>query len=181
MNNIDIELKTLLLERKDKDKAFKLIVDQYSKPLYFHIRRMVITHEDANDLVQETFFNAYTKIDEFRFESSFYTWLYKISTNICLNFLNKKNRSLLFSSYSYEDLLKDKISNDIYFDGDDLQKKFQKAILTLPTKQRTVFNLRYYDEINYEDLSKILDTSVGALKSSYHHAVKKIENYINKI
>jgi RNA polymerase sigma-70 factor (ECF subfamily) len=161
-------------------QGFEILVKTYSKQLYFHIRRMLIVHQDADDVLQETWLKAYTQIDKFRFESSIYTWLYRIATNNCLNFLDKKKRQFVFSSYNYEDGLAEKLESDKYFDGDALQLKLQKAVLKLPEKQRLVFNMKYYDEMKYEEISEILRTSVGALKASYHHATTKIEKYINE-
>lgn len=163
-----------------RNEAFNDIVNQYSKQLYYHIRRMVIDHEDANDLVQDSFVKAYTNLEKFRFDASIYTWLYRIATNTCLNFLDRKKRMFTFSALSLEDTLADKIEAHSYFDGDELQKSLQKAILKLPTKQRLVFNMKYYDDLKYSEISEILKTSEGGLKASYHHAVKKIEKYINE-
>lgn len=163
-----------------RNEAFDSIVKKYSKQIYYHIRRMVIDHDDANDLVQDTFLKAYTNIDKFRFDSAIYTWIYKIATNTCLNFLNRQKRQFTFSAISYEDSLADKLESSSYFDGDELQKKLQKSILKLPEKQRLVFNMKYYDDLKYEEISEILKTSVGGLKASYHHAVTKIEKYINE-
>jgi RNA polymerase sigma-70 factor (ECF subfamily) len=165
---------------ESRNEAFDSIVQKYSKQIYYHIRRMVIDHDDANDLVQDSFLKAYTNIDKFRFDSAIYTWIYRIATNTCLNFLEKKKRQFTFSALSYEDSLADKIESSSYFDGDELQKKLQKSILKLPEKQRLVFNMKYYDDLKYEEISEILKTSVGGLKASYHHAVTKIEKYINE-
>ncbi len=181
MGNInDNEILSLLADPGSKNAAFNIIVKKYSKQLYYHVRRMVIDHQDADDIIQDSLIKAYVKIDNFRSESSIYTWLYKISTNTTLNFLAKKKRSFTFSALSYEDTLADKIESDEFFDGDSLQKSLQKAVLKLPEKQRLVFNMKYYDEMKYEDISEVLGTSVGALKASYHHAVTKIEKYINE-
>ncbi|MBN2777968.1 MAG: sigma-70 family RNA polymerase sigma factor [Bacteroidales bacterium] len=165
---------------KTRNEAFDSIVKKYSNQIYYHIRRMVIDHDDANDLVQDSFLKAYTNIDKFRFDSAIYTWIYRIATNTCLNFLEKKKRQFTFSAISYEDSLADKIESSSYFDGDELQKKLQKSILKLPEKQRLVFNMKYYDDLKYEEISEILKTSVGGLKASYHHAVNKIEKFINE-
>lgn len=141
---------------------------------------MVIDHDDANDITQDTFIKIYKALDNFRSDSQLFTWIYRIATNECLNFLNKKRRRYILPLYDVEAELASKIDNSITFSGDEIQAKLQKAILTLPQKQRLVFNMKYYDDIKYEDMSVILETSVGALKASYFHAVKKIEDYINK-
>lgn len=177
----DNEIISLLNNQETKNAAFSIIVKKYSKKLYFHIRRLVIDHQDADDLLQDTFVKAFTKIETFRSEAALYTWLYRIATNTSLNFLSIKKRYYTFSAISYEDTLADKIEGDQYFDGDSLQKELQKAILKLPEKQRLIFNMKYYDDLKYEEISEILGTSVGALKASYHHAVVKIEKHINKI
>ena len=174
------EILSQLRNPETKDKAFDYIVNTYSQKLYYHIRRMVIDHDDANDLLQDTFINAFVKIDKFRSDSAIYTWLYKIATNTSLNFIAKKKRQYTFSAIKFEDSLASQLESDQYFDGDALQKKLQRSVLKLPTKQRLVFNMKYFDEMKYEEISKVLDTSVGGLKASYHHAVKKIEKFINE-
>lgn len=139
---------------------------------------MVLSHDDANDLLQNTFMKAWMNIDNFRGDSKLSTWLYKISVNECLTFLSRQNLTQFTSLDSAESLLASKLDSDPYTDGDAIELKLQKAILTLPEKQRLVFQLRYYDEMKYEDMSAMLGTSVGALKASYHHAAKKIEEYL---
>jgi RNA polymerase sigma factor (sigma-70 family) len=166
------------LLRTDVNRGFKLIVERYSQKLYWHIRRIVILHEDANDALQNTFINAWKNIGEFRNESALYTWLYAIATNESLAIVNKRKRN---NSVSLDDIgsyLTNSAEGPTWFDGDAAQLKLQNAILKLPEKQRIVFNLRYFDEMPYEDMSKVLKTSEGALKASYHHAVKKIENLL---
>ncbi|MCK9254376.1 MAG: RNA polymerase sigma factor [Bacteroidales bacterium] len=174
------EIISLLSKPETFNQGFEILVKTYSKQLYFHIRRMLIIHQDADDVLQETWIKAFTQISKFRFESSIYTWLYRIATNNCLNFLDKKKRQFVFSALNYEDSLVQKLESDKYFDGDDLQLKLQKAVLKLPEKQRLVFNMKYYGEMKYDEISEILGTSVGALKASYHHATTKIEKYINE-
>ncbi|MDR2836333.1 MAG: sigma-70 family RNA polymerase sigma factor [Bacteroidales bacterium] len=178
----DEELILELKNPKTKDLAFDKVVNLYKERLYFYIRRMVIDHENTNDLLQDTFFKAYMNLDRFRFDSQIFTWLYKIATTTTINFLNKKKKqnTFSFSDKDFENLA-DKVESDPLFDGDELQKQLQKAILKLPRKQRLVFNMRYFEEIKYEEMSKILGTSVGALKASYHIAVEKIEKNINEI
>ena len=165
----------------DLNKGFRLVVERYSIRLYWHIRRLVILHEDADDALQNTFINAWRSISSFRNESSLYTWLYAIATNEALTLINKRARN---SAVSLDDLgswFTNSMEGDAWFDGDEAQVKLQNAILKLPEKQRIVFNLKYYDDMTYEDMSKVLKTSVGALKASYHHAVKKIENLLSGI
>jgi RNA polymerase sigma-70 factor (ECF subfamily) len=176
----DQEILNLCSKPETKNQGFSLIVKKYSQKLYYHIRRILIDHEDSNDALQDTLLKAFSYLDNFRSESGLYTWLYRIATNNAITFLNKKKRTYTFSSLSYEDVLADKLESDVYFDGDDLQKKLQKSILKLPTKQRIVFNMKYYDEMKYEEIAEVTGTSVGALKASYHHAVIKIEKYINE-
>jgi RNA polymerase sigma-70 factor, ECF subfamily len=157
------------------EQAFKFLVEKYQERLYMHIRKMVISHADTDDLLQETFIKAYRGIDKFREDSSLFTWLYRIATNETLNFIKKKKRSYVFTASDYEDQLILSLKGDEYFDGDEAAYKLQQAILKLPEKQRLVFNMKYYDDLKYDEISEILNTSVGALKASYHHAVKKIE------
>jgi RNA polymerase sigma factor (sigma-70 family) len=162
----------------DLNKGFRLIVERYNQKLYWHIRRIVILHDDADDALQNTFISAWRNINNFRSESSIYTWLYAIATNEALALINKRKKN---NTVSLEDLgswFADSREGDSWFDGNEAQIKLQNAILQLPEKQRIVFNLKYYDEMSYEDMSRILKTSVGALKASYHHAVKKIEDFV---
>jgi RNA polymerase sigma factor (sigma-70 family) len=172
----DKELLSLFNNPDRKNQAFNLIVKKYQERLYWHIRRIVINHDDADDLLQDTFLKAWNGLARFRGESQLYTWLYRIATNESLSFLNDKRNRYFLPIVDVEKGLGASLESDAYFNGDELQLRLQKAILTLPGKQRIVFNLRYYDEMKYEEMAEILNTSVGALKASYHHAVKKIEN-----
>ncbi|HKI88472.1 MAG TPA: sigma-70 family RNA polymerase sigma factor [Draconibacterium sp.] len=167
----------LRLDNK-KDLAFHMLVKKYQERLYWQIRKIVMNHEDADDVLQNTFIKVWKSIDKFREESSLYTWLYRIATNESLTFLNSNRRRSFMPINDVSDYLMKNLMSDPYFEGDYIQLKLQKAILKLPDKQRTVFNMKYFDEMKYEDMSKILDTSVGALKASYHHAAKKIEEYL---
>jgi RNA polymerase sigma-70 factor (ECF subfamily) len=159
-------------------KAFEAIVKHYSERLYWQIRKIVLSHEDANDLLQNTFIKAWMSIDLFRGEAKLFTWLYKIAVNESLTFLNKQRAHSHISMDDSDIYLAHRLEADDYFDGDEAQLKLQKAIITLPDKQRLVFNMRYFDDMPYEEMSKILNTSVGALKASYHHATKKIEDFL---
>ena len=161
-------------------KAFEQVVKAYSEQLYWQIRRMVLSHDDANDLLQNTFIKAWSNLEYFRGDARLSTWLYRIAFNECLNFLNRQRAQDQLSIDDTEAVMVNKLESDPYFDGDETQKLFQKAILQLPEKQRIIFNLKYFQEMKYEEISEILGTSVGALKASYHHAVKKIEEFFEK-
>jgi len=176
----DKELLEFFRNKEKKNFAFNLIIRKYQEKLYWHIRKIVIKHEDADDVIQNTFIKVWKNLDNFKEESKLYTWLYRIATNESLSFLKKKKTKYFLSLVDYENQLKETLVGDEYFNGDEIQLKLQKAILTLPRKQRIVFNMKYFDEIKYDDMSEILDTSVGALKASYHHAVKKIKNFIKE-
>ena len=151
---------------------------KYQQKVYYHIRRMVIDHDDANDLVQTTFIKAWKGLENFREDSQVFSWLYRIATNECLTHLNNKKKRFFLPIGDVEHELTSKLDSEPTLKANQLEMKLQKAILSLPEKQRTVFNLRYYDEMKYEEMSEVLGTSVGALKASYHHAVQKIEKYI---
>lgn len=155
-----------------------MIVDRYGSRLYWHIRRIVITHDDADDVLQNTFLNAWRNIGSFRFESSLYTWLYSIATNEALSLLRKREKESSIPLDDLESLLGWSAEGSSYFDGDEASAKLQNAILKLPDKQRAVFNMKYFDDMSYEDMSGVTGTSVGALKASYHHAAKKIEQFL---
>ena len=176
INSADDNISELL--KTDLNKGFRLLVEKYSQKLYWHIRRLVILHEDADDALQNTFINVWKGLGSFRSESSLYTWLYTIATNEALTIINKRKRNAAVSIDDLQGYFASSMEGSTWFDGDAAQEKLQNAILKLPDKQRIVFNLRYYDEMTYEEMSKVLKTSEGALKASYHHAVKKIENII---
>ena len=161
------------------NSGFSLIVERYSTRLYWHIRRIVILHEDADDALQNTFMNAWKNISNFRKESSVFTWLYTIATNEALAILNKRNRRTQIPLDDLSNFFKNSLEGSSWFDGDEAEIKLQNAVLKLPEKQRLVFNLKYFDEMTYEEMSVVLKTSEGALKASYHHAVKKIENLLS--
>lgn len=167
-----------LKDEKERAAAFSVIVNRYSQQIYWHIRRMVLSHDDTNDLVQNTFIKAWTSIDNFRGDSKISTWLYRIAINETLNFLGK-NKNNIVSINSPEGAIAEQLESDIHFNGERADALLQEAIHRLPEKQRLAFNMKYYEEMKYEEMSEILGTSVGALKASYHIAVKKIEDYIN--
>ena len=167
-----------LKDEKERAAAFSVIVNRYSQQIYWHIRRMVLSHDDANDLVQNTFIKAWTSIDNFRGDSKISTWLYRIAINETLNFLGK-NKNNIVSINSPEGAIAEQLESDTHFNGERADALLQEAIHRLPEKQRLAFNMKYYEEMKYEEMSEILGTSVGALKASYHIAVKKIEDYIN--
>jgi RNA polymerase sigma factor (sigma-70 family) len=174
----DAELLTQFRNPVTKEKAYTTIIKKYQEKLYWHIRRMVIDHDDANDVLQNVFIRVWKGLENFREDSQLYTWLYRIATNECLTFLEQQKKRTTVSLSDVETGLSDKIKADQNFDANKLEWKLQLGIQQLPEKQRIVFQLRYYDEMPYEEMSKVLDTSEGALKASYHHAVKKIEEYI---
>lgn len=164
----------LLKDEKTAHKAFETLVETYSEPLYWQIRKLVVNHDETDDLLQNVFLKVWKNIHNFRGEAKLSTWLHKIAINESLNHLNQERQKREITDDSGDDYLLNNIEADSYFSGDDLQMALQKAIASLPEKQRIVFNMRYYDEMKYDEMSEILGTSVGALKASYHHAVKKI-------
>lgn len=181
MENIsDKELLIKFRDTNTRDEAFRLLVNKYQQRIYWHIRRMVIDHDDANDVVQNTFIKAWKGLSNFREDAKLYTWLYRIGSNESITFLNKKKKQNNVSLDDIQQNLANSLQSDVYFNGDETQLKLQQAILTLPEKQRLVFNMKYYDEMKYEEISEALGTSVGALKSSYHYAVKKIESFFSE-
>jgi RNA polymerase sigma-70 factor (ECF subfamily) len=175
MADKDKDLISALKTEGQKEIAFRLLVKTYQQRLYWHIRKIVISHDDADDLMQNVFIKVWKNIDNFREDSSLFTWLFRIATNESLSFLQQKKRRNILSIDGVSDYLVETFETDAHFEGDDLQKRLQLAVLQLPEKQRLVFNMKYYDEMKYEEIAEILKTSVGALKASYHHAVKKIE------
>ncbi|MBQ3243834.1 MAG: sigma-70 family RNA polymerase sigma factor [Bacteroidaceae bacterium] len=166
-----------LKDEKERAAAFSVIVNRYSQQIYWHIRRMVLSHEDTDDLVQNTFIKAWINIDKFRGDSQISTWLYRIAINETLNFLNK-NRNNTVSINSPEGAIADQLESDPFFNGERADALFSEAVSRLPEKQRLAFNMKYFENMKYEEMSEILGTSVGALKASYHIAVKKIEDYL---
>ena len=167
-----------LKDRKTQSQAFEVLVNTYQKRLYWHIRRIVLDHDDADDVLQNTFIKVYRNIEGFKGESKLYSWMYRIATNEALNFLRNKSKKLGLSDGELQDRMIANLEADVYFEGEAIQLKLQKAIATLPEKQKLVFNMKYFEELKYEEISEILDTSVGGLKASYHLAVKKIEAFL---
>jgi RNA polymerase sigma-70 factor (ECF subfamily) len=174
----DKELLNMFRDNETRSYAFNLIVRKYQERIYWHIRKIVISHDDADDVIQNTFIKVWTGLDGFREDSQLFTWLYRIATNESLTFLKKKKTKMLVQIDDVEQQLGRTLESDPHINGDEIQIRLQKAILTLPDKQRLVFNMKYFEEMKYEDMSAILGTSVGALKASFHHAVKKIEKFM---
>ena len=174
----DFELLDLYSSGNDPERIFSVIVEKYQRPLYSIIRKMVIDHNDTQDILQNTFIKAWKSLPGFNRQSKLYTWLYRIAVNETITFLNARKKRSLIPLTTKEYDLSEKLESDPWFDGDEAQRKFQKAILTLPNKQRIVFNMRYFEDVTYGQMSEILDTSEGALKASYHHAAKKIQDYM---
>lgn len=174
----DTEILQKFLQESTREEAFNLLLKKYQQKIYWHIRRMVINHDDADDLVQDVFIKIWKNLAGFRNDAQLYTWMYRIATNECITFLNRKKlkNNVPFDDVSYE--LSESLVDSAYFSGDQAQLKLQKALLTLPDKQKLVFNMKYYDDLKYDEISEILGTSVGALKASFHLAVKKIEAFL---
>ncbi len=176
----DAELLEKVANPETRNFGFNLLVRKYQQKVYWLVRKMVIDHDDADDITQETFIKVWQALPNFRGDSQVYTWIYRIATNECLSFLSKKKRRFFLPIGDLENELSAKLDENPELTGDEIQAKLQKAILTLPDKQRLVFNLKYFDEMKYEDMAEVTGTSVGALKASYHLAVKKIEVFLSK-
>lgn len=174
----DLELLQNFKDPATKEQAFTSIIKKYQEKLYWHVRRMVVDHEDANDVLQNMFIKVWKGLENFREDSQLYTWLYRIATNESLTFLTQQKKRSSVSLSDLDNGLSNKLRSDTNFDANKLEWKLQLGIQQLPEKQRLVFNLRYYDEMPYEEMSRVLETSEGALKASYHHAAKKIEQFI---
>ncbi|MEJ0029659.1 MAG: sigma-70 family RNA polymerase sigma factor [Bacteroidota bacterium] len=172
----DSELLSKIRNPDTRNYGINLLVRAYQQRVYWHVRKMVIDHDDADDITQDVFIKINNAIDRFREDAQLFTWIYRIATNECLNFLNKKRKRFFLPLEDIGPELEAKLE----LDGDEIQRKLQKALLKLPDKQRLVFNMKYFDDLPYEQISRITNTSVGALKASYHHAVKKIEEFINE-
>jgi RNA polymerase sigma factor (sigma-70 family) len=167
-----------LLSPKTQNEAFQQLLQDYQRPLYNHIRNIVLNHEDTDDVLQNTFVKVFQHLKNFKGESKLFSWMYRIATNEALTFLNQKAKTNEITSETLQNKAIDNLKSDVYFDGNEMQLKLQKAIASLPQKQQLVFKMKYFEDLKYEAISEILGTSVGALKASYHHAVKKIEIYV---
>ena len=180
MSYNEAEIIAQLRDPRRQSAAFEMVVRLYSERLYWQIRKMVLSHDDANDVLQNTFLKAWQGLGLFRGDAKLSTWLYKISINECITFLNKQRAQSKISIDDVDSFLLNKLESSEYIDGDETQMKLQQAVLTLPERQRLVFNMKYFEDMKYEEMSEVLGTSVGALKASYHHAVKKIEDFFSK-
>jgi len=177
----DEQIVALLKNAHSYEQGFRYLMAKYQERLYWHIRRLVIEHEDANDVIQNTFIKVYKGFKNFKGNSKLYTWLYRIATNESITFINKRKRHSTDSLDHEDNNLENQLEADAYFDGDAAQLHLQKALASLPEKQKLVFNMRYFEEMPYKKIAAILETSEGALKASYHHAVKKIEHYFKEV
>ena len=168
-----------LIDPRTQNTAFQKLLREYQKPLYQIIRNIVIDHDDAHDVLQNTFIKVFQNITKFKGDSKLFSWVYRIATNEAITFINNKAKRSKLTSAELQSKLVDNLQSDVYFEGDEIQLKLQKALVLLPEKQQLVFKMKYFEELKYEEISEILGTSVGALKASYFHAVKKIEEYLN--
>ena len=175
---------TVLIEQlinvQTREKAFRELISLYKERLYWHVRKIVISHDDTDDVLQNTFIKIYKNIGKFKQESKLFSWMYRIATNEAITFINKRNKERKIDISEVQEQIVSTLESDIYFSGEEIQEILQKAIASLPQKQQLVFNMKYFDNMKYTEISEILGTSVGALKASYFHAVKKIESYIKK-
>mgnify|MGYP001375363521 FL=1 len=180
MNWTDEDIIEKIKDNKTVDYGFNLLMEKYQEKVYWVIRRMVIDHESSDDIAQETFVKVWKNLDKFKGESKLYTWIYRIATNEALTHLRKKKRRFFLSIGDVENELTSTLEADTYYSGDEIQLKLQKAILTLPEKQRLVFNMKYFEELKFREIAEVLEVTVGSLKAQYHHAVKKIEKYLKE-
>lgn len=167
-----------LLNPKTQNVAFQKLLREYQRPLYNHIRNIVLNHDDSDDVLQNTFIKVFRYLKDFKGDSKLFSWMYRIATNEAITFINQKAKRNGTTSQALQNKLVDNLKADVYFDGNEIQLKLQKAVALLPQKQQLVFKMKYYEDLKYEEISEILGTSIGALKASYHHAVKKIENFV---
>lgn len=171
----DKEIIELFHLKNKKEEAFRLLVDEYKEKLYWHIRKILLNHEDSNDTLQNVFVKVWQGLKDFRYEAKLYTWMYRIATNEAINFLNEKRRKVYGNSAEITEALENTLESDPWFSGDEIQAELQRAILKLTDRQRLIFNMKYFDDMTYEDIAEVLDVAVGTLKVTYHNAVKKIE------
>ncbi|HCQ15834.1 MAG TPA: RNA polymerase subunit sigma-70 [Cryomorphaceae bacterium] len=174
----EVELISLIRSEKTRLKGYAIIADTYQERLYWHVRSMVGSHDNANDVLQNTFIKVWKGLSGFRGDSKLYTWLYRIASNEAVSFIQKEKRR--FGSSDEESIFVQKLNSDPYFDGDEMIRILWEAIDRLPDKQREVFKLKYFEEMKYEEMSELLGTSIGALKASYHHAVQKVKEFLSK-
>ncbi|WP_442266927.1 RNA polymerase sigma factor [Tenacibaculum sp. ZS6-P6] len=174
----EITLVSQLQNAATKEAAFRNLISLYKERLYWHIRKIVISHNDTDDVLQNTFIKIFKSIDNFKGESKLYSWMYRIATNESITFINKRAKENNLDISDYKQQIVSNLKSDDWFSGDEIQIILQKAIATLPQKQQLVFNMKYFNDLKYQEISEVLDTSVGALKASYFHAVKKIEEFI---
>lgn len=172
------ELIAALQSKAHKNDAFRTLLTQYKERLYWHIRHIVKSHDDTDDVLQNTFIKVFQNIANFKGDSKLYSWLYRIATNEAITFINKRAKQFQTTNEAIQQMAVNNLQNDVYFDGDEIQLKLQEAVISLPEKQQLVFNMKYFQNMKYKDISEILDTSEGALKTSYHLAVKKIESLL---
>lgn len=171
----DENIIALFHTKKREQEAFRMLVDKYKEKLYWHIRKIVLNHEDSDDILQNVFVKIWQGLREFRYEAKLYTWMYRIATNEALNFLNEKRRKVFGNADEITQALENTLESDVYFSGDKIQKELQRAVLQLSERQRLVFNMKYFDDMTYDDIAEILEVAVGTLKATYHNAVKRIE------
>jgi RNA polymerase sigma factor (sigma-70 family) len=169
-----------LLNPKTQNIAFQKLLREYQRPLYNHIRNIVLNHDDTDDVLQNTFIKVFRYLKDFKGDSKLFSWMYRIATNEAITFINQKAKKNGITSEALQTRLVENLKADVYFDGNEIQIKLQNAVASLPEKQQLVFKMKYYEELKYEEISEILGTSVGALKASFHHAVKKIEDFVKK-
>ena len=177
---VEADLVEELKDSKTQSRAFKVLVNTYKQRLYWHIRRIVLNHDDADDVLQNTFIKVFRNIDGFKGDSKLYSWMYRIATNESLSFLKQKSKKQGISNEELQNQTLSNLEADVYFEGDEIQLKLQKAIATLPEKQKLIFNMKYFDDLKYEEISEILETTVGGLKASYHLATMKIEAFLKE-
>ena len=171
----DKEILALFRSPKGEDRAFRLLVEKYGERLYWHVRKIVMCHEDADDVLQNALVKVWQGLRGFREESRLFTWMYRVATNEALNFLEERRRGPLGRAEEITPMLENRLESDVYFDGDQIERELQRAVLRLPERQRLVFNMKYFDGMKYEDMSEVLGVTVGGLKATYHNAVKRIE------